>query len=63
MLAVTIKAFIRDERGATVIEYGLIAALISIALIASTAVFGDSLQALFNNGTAEVLAQQAAKIN
>ena len=63
MLAVTIKAFNRDERGATVIEYGLIGALISIALIASTAVFGESLQGLFNNGTAEVLAQQAAKIN
>ncbi len=31
---VTLKKFVRDESGATAIEYGLIAACISVAIIA-----------------------------
>ena len=63
MLARTIKAFFSDDSGATAIEYALIGTLIAMALIGSATVFGDSLEALFNNGAAEVLAEQAAKIN
>ena len=43
-----ILELLRDERGATAIEYGLIAALISIAAIAAMANVGNSLQAIFN---------------
>ncbi len=43
-----IHSFIRDETGATAIEYGLIAALISVAAIAAMGAMGDSLQTLFN---------------
>jgi pilus assembly protein Flp/PilA len=39
---------IDDEDGATAIEYGLIAALIAVALIASMIAFGSSLSGLFN---------------
>lgn len=39
--------FFRDEEGATAIEYGLIAGLISIAIIAALGVIGGSLNDLF----------------
>ena len=38
---------IRDESGATAIEYGLIAALIAVAIIAALTVLGTNLSALF----------------
>ena len=41
--------FVKDESGATAIEYGLIAALISVALIAGATTLGDSLGTIFNN--------------
>ncbi|MBD9649667.1 Flp family type IVb pilin [Ensifer sp. ENS09] len=37
----------KDESGATAIEYGLIAALISVALIAGASTLGDSLNSTF----------------
>lgn len=40
--------FIKDESGATAIEYGLIAALISVALIAGATTLGNSLSTTFN---------------
>ncbi|MGE3247810.1 MAG: Flp family type IVb pilin [Beijerinckiaceae bacterium] len=40
--------FVRDERGATSIEYGLIGALISIVIIGSVTVFGTSMNAKFS---------------
>jgi pilus assembly protein Flp/PilA len=55
-------AFFRGEDGATAIEYGLIAGLISVALIATVFVLGGGVEGLFNNGTAELFTQQAAKI-
>ncbi len=42
-----LKRFVRDERGATAIEYGLIAALISVAIIAVLSALGDSLTGTF----------------
>lgn len=39
--------FAQDESGATAIEYGLIAALISVALIAAATLVGGSLNELF----------------
>ncbi len=45
----TVKAFIKDESGATAIEYGLIAALVSVAAIGALQVLGGSLQAMFNS--------------
>ncbi|MFD1329643.1 Flp family type IVb pilin [Mycoplana ramosa] len=40
--------FLKDESGATAIEYGLIAALISVALIAGATALGESLNEQFN---------------
>lgn len=40
---------LRSDRGATAIEYGLIAALIAIAGIAATSSLGSQLRKTFNN--------------
>lgn len=41
------QRFAKDESGATAIEYGLIAALISVALIAGATTLGTKLNATF----------------
>jgi len=43
------KSFIADESGATAIEYGLIAALVSVAAIAAMTSMGSSLTTIFEN--------------
>jgi pilus assembly protein Flp/PilA len=40
--------FAKDESGATAIEYGLIAALISVVIITAVTTVGTNLQATFN---------------
>ncbi|MGK5056890.1 Flp family type IVb pilin [Janthinobacterium lividum] len=48
-----IKNFIREEDGVTAIEYGLIAALIAVVIIASVTIVGTQLKATFTKiGTA-----------
>ena len=46
--------FLRDESGATAIEYGLIAALVSIAAIAAMGAMGNSLGNMFNAVASEL---------
>ena len=41
------QTLIRDDRGATAIEYGLIAALISVAIIGAITTVGTNLSATF----------------
>lgn len=43
----TVTRFMNDESGATAIEYGLIAALISVGIITAASTLGNSLQNLF----------------
>jgi len=45
----TIVRFFRDEKGATAIEYGLIAAGISVAIIATVAGLGSKLTTTFTS--------------
>ena len=45
----TIKRFCRDENGATAIEYGLIAAGISVAIITVVGTLGSSLNTTFTS--------------
>lgn len=42
------KRFARDEEGVTAIEYGLIAALIALLIIAGAKAVGTNLNGLFN---------------
>ena len=44
-----IKHFCLDESGATAIEYGLIAALVSVAAISALTAMGNSLQLMFGS--------------
>lgn len=55
-----LKRFIRDESGATAIEYGLIAALIAVAMIAGATAIGDQLNKKFDEvaGTLDASANQ-----
>jgi pilus assembly protein Flp/PilA len=41
--------FVRDESGATAIEYGLIAALIAVVIIGAVTAVGTSLSTTFNS--------------
>lgn len=43
----SLKNLINDESGATAIEYGLIAALVSVAAITALTTMGDSLNTIF----------------
>jgi pilus assembly protein Flp/PilA len=43
-----LKRFLKNEDGATAIEYGLIAALIGVAIITAVGLVGDGLNATFN---------------
>ena len=44
-----VRRFLNDERGATAIEYGLIAAGISVAIIAVVNTLGTSLNTTFSS--------------
>ena len=43
-----VARFMKDESGATAIEYGLIAALIAVGIIAAATTLGNGLSSLFN---------------
>lgn len=47
-------AYIQDESGATAIEYGLIAALIAVGMIAGATAIGDQVNSQFDNVAGEV---------
>ena len=44
-----LASFVKNESGATAIEYGLIAALISVAIIGGATALGTGLNTLFTN--------------
>ncbi|PRF40081.1 Flp family type IVb pilin [Burkholderia multivorans] len=44
-----IKRFLKEEDGVTAIEYGLIAGLIAVAIIASVSTIGSKLGTMFEN--------------
>jgi pilus assembly protein Flp/PilA len=45
----TIARFIDDKSGATAIEYGLIAGLISVVIITAVTTVGTNLKTVFNS--------------
>ena len=56
-----ITKFMRDEEGATAIEYGLIAALVAVGLIVALSVLGNNLSNQFNY-IGSTIGQQEARI-
>ncbi|MCG7505015.1 Flp family type IVb pilin [Mesorhizobium retamae] len=49
-----LSRFIKDESGATAIEYGLIAALIALAIITGATAIGTNLSTKFNKIASEL---------
>ena len=50
----TFSRFLKDESGATAIEYGLIAALVGVAIIVGLNALGVQLNATFNEVATEL---------
>jgi pilus assembly protein Flp/PilA len=48
------KSLMLDESGATAIEYGLIASLVSVAAIGAMSAMGTSLEQMFNHVSNEL---------
>lgn len=44
-----VQAFLADEQGATAVEYGLMVALIAVAIAATVGLVGTQLDTLFND--------------
>ncbi len=55
-----IKKLVRNEEGATAIEYGLIAALIAVAAISAMQGLGEQLESTFNTTSSTMAAQDPA---
>jgi pilus assembly protein Flp/PilA len=53
-----IQSMTRTERGASAVEYGLLVALIAVAIIVAVAALGDSLSEMFE-GTADCIDDNA----
>jgi len=48
-MLMSIKRFVKDEEGVTAIEYGLIAALIAIVIVAAVTIVGTQLNIVFTS--------------
>jgi pilus assembly protein Flp/PilA len=46
--------FLKDERGATALEYGLIVTCLSLVIIGGVARFGNSLEFMFANPSSKL---------
>ena len=56
-----LRAFVREEAGATAIEYGLIAGLVAVAIIAALGALGGNLDILFS-GVSDKVSSAASKL-
>jgi pilus assembly protein Flp/PilA len=45
----SVNQFVRDESGASAIEYGLLASLIALGIVAGATALGGALNTLFND--------------
>lgn len=55
-----VSRFVKDESGATAIEYGLIAALIAVVIIGAVTALGGQLKETFKSITAGIEAADAS---
>jgi len=49
-----VSRFVKDESGATAIEYGLIAALIAVGIIGAARILGTTIRDTFTNVSTEM---------
>ena len=48
------ERFLSDEKGATAVEYGIMVALIAVAIIVAVSLLGTNLTSMFNNVAGQV---------
>ncbi|MER8831697.1 Flp family type IVb pilin [Mesorhizobium sp. M0045] len=53
-MKILLQRFLEDERGATVIEYGLIVAVLSLAIVAGVGRAADAIQWLFSDNSSRL---------
>jgi len=53
-IAIQLHARTKSERGATAVEYGLLVALIAVAIIAAVTLLGGNLRDMFNNVAGDI---------
>jgi len=49
-----LKSLVRDESGATLVEYGLLLALIALVAIATMTTLGTNIKNLFSNAASDL---------
>jgi pilus assembly protein Flp/PilA len=54
MTPLSIRRFLRDDKGIAVTEYGLLIALIAVLLIGVVTIFGSSISSWFARKTANI---------
>ncbi|SFT46471.1 pilus assembly protein Flp/PilA [Pseudovibrio denitrificans] len=55
--------FLKDDSGATAIEYGILAAFIAVAIITAVTLLGDDLTAVFQNISTQLQGAKTAAPN
>lgn len=50
-----LQAFLKDERGATAVEYGLVASIMFLACFTAFTAFGDSMGEMYDYLTSEIV--------
>ena len=61
-IAKFIQKFIRDEQGVTAIEYGLLAALIAVAIMTTVTAMGSTLKSMFGLVNTTLASAQTAAV-
>ena len=61
-IAKFIQKFIRDEEGVTAIEYGLLAALVAVAIMVTVTTMGATLKSMFALVSSTLTTAQAAAV-
>ena len=59
MMGKYIGRFVHDARGATAIEYGLVVALVVIAILTGVATLGGSTGGMWHDFTAKIVAAES----
>jgi len=54
LVSKVVGRFVRDERGATMLEYGLLVGLIAIVAVAAMTLLGGNLTSLFENASTKI---------
>lgn len=55
-LYVRVRSMLESEEGATAVEYGLMVALIAVAIIVAVTLLGTNLSAMFNGIAGKIVA-------